>query len=151
MSRQHICTSAYGTKGGRPGAPTYSPEIIAIFICLKTCVFNTAEYSCTPYCSLRTVVGLPGSSADGRHLQLHAYTDTDNNNFHLMLIYVSICDIFRAVPSGETTVGRNEDQDITVADPSVSGAHAVIEVLEVPGGGGKRLTLKVIHASQGSG
>lgn len=45
--------------------------------------------------------------------------------------------------AGETTVGRTDDQDVTIADPSVSGSHAAIDVLELPGGGGKRLTLKV--------
>lgn len=47
------------------------------------------------------------------------------------------------VLAGETTVGRTDDQDVTIADPSVSGSHAVIDVVELPGGGGKRLTLKV--------
>lgn len=52
--------------------------------------------------------------------------------------------------SGETTIGRTDDQDITIADPSVSGSHAVIDVLELPGGGGKRLTLKVLlHTGKG--
>ena len=45
--------------------------------------------------------------------------------------------------AGETTVGRTDDQDVTIADPSVSGSHAAIDVVELPGGGGKRLTLKV--------
>lgn len=44
---------------------------------------------------------------------------------------------------GETTIGRTDDQDVTISDPSVSGSHAVIDVLELPGGSGKRLTLKV--------
>ena len=45
--------------------------------------------------------------------------------------------------AGETTVGRTDDQDVTISDPSVSGSHAAIDVVELPGGGGKRLTLKV--------
>lgn len=40
-------------------------------------------------------------------------------------------------------MGRTGDQDVTISDPSVSGSHAMIDVVELPGGGGKRLTLKV--------
>lgn len=53
------------------------------------------------------------------------------------------------VLAGETTVGRTDDQDVTISDPSVSGSHAAIDVVELPGGGGKRLTLKVGLRSSG--
>lgn len=57
------------------------------------------------------------------------------------------CGVF----AGETTVGRTDDRDVTIADPSVSGSHAAIDVLELPGGGGKRLTIKVgVPAFSGS-
>lgn len=44
---------------------------------------------------------------------------------------------------GETTVGRTAEQDITIADPSVSGTHATIDVVDLAEAGGKRFTLKV--------
>lgn len=40
-------------------------------------------------------------------------------------------------------MGRNDDEDITISDPSVSGRHASIDIVELPGAGGKRVTLKV--------
>lgn len=45
--------------------------------------------------------------------------------------------------AGETTVGRNDEADITIADPSVSGSHATIDVVDLPTADGKRVTLKV--------
>ncbi|CAM9729184.1 unnamed protein product, partial [Scytosiphon promiscuus] len=51
---------------------------------------------------------------------------------------------------GETTIGRTDDQDITIADPSVSGNHAIIDVVDLPGGGGKRLTLKDLRSTNGT-
>lgn len=44
--------------------------------------------------------------------------------------------------AGETTVGRNEG-DIVIEEPSVSSSHAAIDVVDLPGGRGKRVTLKV--------
>lgn len=40
-------------------------------------------------------------------------------------------------------MGRNDDEDITISDPSVSGRHASIDIVELPGDGGKRVTVKV--------
>ena len=40
-------------------------------------------------------------------------------------------------------MGRNDDEDIVISDPSVSGRHASIDIVELPGAGGKRVTLKV--------
>lgn len=45
--------------------------------------------------------------------------------------------------AGETTIGRNDDQDLTIADASVSSNHATIDVVDVPAAGGKCITLKV--------
>eukprot|EP00752_Nemacystus_decipiens_P009915 g8847.t1 len=57
---------------------------------------------------------------------------------------------FKEIKDGETTVGRTDDQDVTIADPSVSGSHAAIDVVELPGEGGKRLTLKDLRSTNGT-
>eukprot|EP00903_Cladosiphon_okamuranus_P014255 g13241.t1 len=57
---------------------------------------------------------------------------------------------FKEFKGGETTVGRTDDRDVTISDPSVSGTHAAIDVVELPGGGGKRLTLKDLRSTNGT-
>lgn len=47
--------------------------------------------------------------------------------------------------AGETTIGRHDGQGITISDPSVSGSHSVIDVVDLPDAGGKRITLKVSY------
>lgn len=51
---------------------------------------------------------------------------------------------FNDAMAGECRIGRNESQDISIRDPSVSGCHAVIDIVDLPDAGGKRVALKVM-------
>ncbi|CAM9645251.1 unnamed protein product, partial [Discosporangium mesarthrocarpum] len=57
----------------------------------------------------------------------------------------------RDIREGETTIGRKSDQDITIYHPSVSEAHAVIDVLDMgEAGGGLRTTVKDARSTNGT-
>lgn len=50
--------------------------------------------------------------------------------------------------TGETTVGRDDDQGITITDLTVSSRHASFDVVNLPDGG-KSLTVKVTDVLRG--
>ncbi|CAM9820986.1 unnamed protein product, partial [Choristocarpus tenellus] len=55
------------------------------------------------------------------------------------------------LPSGETTIGRDNDQDITIKHPSLSAKHAVIDVVDMgDSGGGMRTTVKDLRSTNGT-
>lgn len=58
--------------------------------------------------------------------------------------------ITKDVGDGETTLGRIEERDITIAHPSVSGLHAAIGIVDLPEAGGKRVTLKDLRSMNGT-
>ncbi|CAM9346510.1 unnamed protein product, partial [Sphacelaria rigidula] len=93
-----------------------------------------------------------------QHMGMMDFSDEDDAEKKEIVCHIKLLPPFdselgwsaRDIYDGETTLGRKEEPDVTIAHPSVSGMHAAIDVIELPGGGGRRVTLKDLRSMNGT-